>query len=121
LVEDFVQSQVALVLGHPSRSVPRAQGFANLGLNSLGAIELRRRMQQGLDCGLPSTVAFDYPTVESLVTYLIDEVIRLDFQPVAPPPNAVSIPDDRLAELSGEDIATLLAQELQMREDGENL
>jgi acyl transferase domain-containing protein/acyl carrier protein len=111
LVEEFVQSQVAHVLGYPARAVPRTQGFANLGLNSLAAIELRRRLQQALDCTLPSTLTFDYPTVESLVAYLIDTTIPEDA-----PVSANGQADD----LAGEDIAVLLARELQTLEDGKH-
>jgi myxalamid-type polyketide synthase MxaB len=115
LVEEFVQSQVALVLGYPTRAVPRTQGFANLGLNSLAAIELRRRLQQALDCTLPSTLTFDYPTVESLVAYLIDNAIRFN-----DPETASLSADGRADDLSGEDIAVLLARELHMLEDGKH-
>src|SRR5262249_33651723 len=38
LLEDFVLSAVARVLGHPRQSIPRGQGFADLGMDSLGSI-----------------------------------------------------------------------------------
>jgi NAD(P)-dependent dehydrogenase (short-subunit alcohol dehydrogenase family) len=50
LLAEFVQSQVALVLGHPAYAIPRAQGFADLGMDSLAAIELRTRLEKALDC-----------------------------------------------------------------------
>jgi acyl transferase domain-containing protein/acyl carrier protein len=134
LVEEFVQSQVALVLGHQARAVQRTQGFTSLGMDSLAAIELRTRLQRALDCTLPSTLAFDHPTVEALVTYLIDNVLKIDVQGGASggasPRNvheATQLRDgvppsvDTLSDLSGDDIATLLARELKTLEDGKDL
>src|SRR5262249_7761798 len=69
---DYVQTQVASVLGHAAASVPRTQGFAHLGMDSLASIELRLRLEQGLECRLPTTVAFDFPNVEALSTHLLE-------------------------------------------------
>ncbi|MEM7125059.1 MAG: SDR family NAD(P)-dependent oxidoreductase [Chloroflexota bacterium] len=52
-------------------------GFADLGMDSLMALELRSRLESGLGCSLPSTVAFEYPTVDQLAKYLLDEVLAL--------------------------------------------
>jgi hypothetical protein len=83
--------------------LPRDQGFAAFGMDSLGAIELRTHLEQALGCRLPATLAFDYPTVEALVAHLLD---RLPRQAGAPPE-----PDD-LENLTRDEIAALLASEL---------
>ena len=114
VVEEFLQSQVAQVLGHQAAAVPRTQGFAQLGLDSLAAIELRTRVQQALDCTLPSTLAFDHPTVEALAGYLIDQAITVDALESAVSPDAAPAAGDELTGLSRSEIAALLEQELRM-------
>jgi myxalamid-type polyketide synthase MxaB len=121
LLEEFVRSQVALVLGHRPDAVLRTKGFATLGMDSLAAIELRTRLQQELDCRLPSTLTFDHPTVETLVTYLMDEALTIAVHEVPPSPDAPPAPEDDLAGLAGEDIAVLLARELETLEEGKNV
>jgi hypothetical protein len=58
-----------------------------------------------LDCSLPATLLFDYPTVETLANYLSQTVLGLSAThatPAAAAP-ALSLDDDLLALLSGLD------------------
>ena len=41
------------------------------------AVELRNRIEAGLNCNVRATLLFDYPTLEVSVPYLLDEVLRL--------------------------------------------
>ncbi len=45
-------------------------GFEELGLDSLGAVELRAKLQDLLRVTLPPTVAFDYPCIDKLSAHL---------------------------------------------------
>jgi acyl transferase domain-containing protein/acyl carrier protein len=114
LLEDFVRSEVARVLGHAPGAFPRAQGFADLGMDSLGAIELRTHLEQTLGCRLPATLAFDYPTVETLVAHLLDRL--------PPRPGAGDVPTGAgdLDNLTRDEIAALLASELSTPEKGKD-
>src|SRR5262249_47034779 len=118
LLEEFVQSQAAIVLGHQSRAVPRAQGFTDLGMDSLASIELRARLEQALNCRLPATIAFDYPNVEALSAHLMDQVLRGQFREIAPARTAAPNGDGDLENLSRDELAALLAQELSTLEEG---
>jgi acyl carrier protein len=120
LLEEFVQSQAAAVLGHPSRAVPRTQGFAHLGMDSLGSIELRTRLEQALDCRLPTTLAFDYPNVEALSAHLLDDVLRPYFDEIRATPAAGLNAEGDLENLTRDEIAALLASELSTLEEGKN-
>ncbi|MBR8834203.1 MAG: SDR family NAD(P)-dependent oxidoreductase [Stigonema ocellatum SAG 48.90 = DSM 106950] len=75
----YVCSQVAIVLGlNPSAPIDPQQGFFDLGMDSLTAVELRNRLQTNLKCSLPSTLTFKYPTIETLVDYLAMFVLFKD-------------------------------------------
>ncbi|MDZ8033650.1 SDR family NAD(P)-dependent oxidoreductase [Nostoc sp. DedSLP04] len=79
LLVAHIQRQIAQVLGFPSSApIGLEQGFVELGIDSLTAVELRNRLQTSLECAIASTVMFDYPTVEALVDYLMGEVLGLE-------------------------------------------
>jgi malonyl CoA-acyl carrier protein transacylase len=78
LLIGFVRTQIAKVLGLDSpASIGLQQGFFELGMDSLTSIELRNCLQKDLECTLPSTLGFDYPTTEELVDYLLKKVPTL--------------------------------------------
>ena len=120
-----IRAQIAKVIGLGSANqVGLQQGFADLGMDSLMAVELRNRLQTTLDCAIPTTLAFDYPTVEALVDYLAPEILERDPFRLAPPNGSAAPTADEaaLAEtldpLSQDDIADLLAQELTAIQEG---
>ena len=78
IVEEHLSAQLAQVLGWSSeRVVDTKQGFFDTGMDSLTSLELRNLIQRSFGCALPSTVAFDYPNIEALAGYLMQEVPAL--------------------------------------------
>ena len=76
---EVVRSEVAAVLGHVSaEDLDPERGFADLGMDSLTAVELRRRLGAQLGAELPVTVAFDHPSVERLVDFVLSDVLGFD-------------------------------------------
>jgi myxalamid-type polyketide synthase MxaB len=76
LLLEHVRAQIAHVIGMDDpRSVSPKQGFFTLGLDSLTSVQLRARLQRSLQVTLPATVAFDYPTLEGLVSFLRREIL----------------------------------------------
>ena len=90
----------------------------DLGMDSLMAVQLRNSLDRALELergrGLPSTLMFDYPTIEAIAEFLLQRVA---------PPAAPARPDERhgkpvdgpapldasaIAELDDEQIARLL-------------
>ena len=72
-LRDVVQQTVGQVLG--MTDLPdRGTGFTELGMDSLMALALRRRLEQELQQTLPTTVAYEYPTVEQGASYLFEQV-----------------------------------------------
>ncbi|MEU3751086.1 type I polyketide synthase, partial [Streptomyces narbonensis] len=68
---DLVRRTAAGVLGHGSPdAVPPRTGFLEGGFDSLGAVELRTRLNLATGLRLPTTLIFDYPTPDAVADYL---------------------------------------------------
>ena len=66
-----VREQAALVLQLPkSHALDPDQGFKELGLDSLMAVELRNRLRVTVGHALPTTLAFDHPTAAAVADFL---------------------------------------------------
>ena len=77
-VQAHVRDQVVQVLGiGASSTLDVQQGLRDLGMDSLMAVELRNRLQRSIGRALPSTLAFDCPTVDALTSYLVKDVLNL--------------------------------------------
>jgi acyl transferase domain-containing protein/acyl carrier protein len=79
VVLEFVRSEVASVLGFSSPAdVDPGLTFKELGFDSLGAVDLRNRLNVAAGLQLPATLVFNYPTSSALATYLLDQVTVTD-------------------------------------------
>ena len=75
LVLNLVQTHVAAALGYFSPSeVEPTKAFGEMGIDSLGAVEVRNRLVAATGLRIGATVVFDYPNASSLATYLLAEV-----------------------------------------------
>lgn len=71
-----LRSMLRNVLGMASGApVPPKQGFFELGLDSLGSVQLRNILQKQLNRPLPSSLLFDYPNLDVLTSHLLAGVI----------------------------------------------
>jgi acyl transferase domain-containing protein len=74
----FLRRQVAKVLGlDGGQAIDGRQPLAELGLDSLMAVELRNVIGLAVGSPLPATLLFDQPTLEALADYLAREVLGL--------------------------------------------
>jgi acyl carrier protein len=83
LLTEFLQQQVREVLHREaSAHVDPSQGFFELGMDSLMALELKDRLEHQLGTLLPSTITFDHPSIGELAEFLGG---LLEQAPQAPP------------------------------------
>ncbi|NIO82504.1 MAG: SDR family NAD(P)-dependent oxidoreductase [Candidatus Aminicenantes bacterium] len=79
LLADYLQDQVIKVLQlDPSHPVEPQQGLFDMGMDSLMAMELKKRIETSLGISLPSVLTFNYSTIESLVEYLESKMLSLE-------------------------------------------
>ncbi|MFE2108569.1 type I polyketide synthase, partial [Kitasatospora sp. NPDC059463] len=73
---ELVQAVVATLLGSAGPGAITAErSFRDLGLDSVGAVELRNRLGEATGLALPHTVVFEHPTPASLVRRLLTEAL----------------------------------------------
>jgi aryl carrier-like protein len=123
-----VREQVRRVLQLvPSSPLDPERGLKDLGLDSLMAVELRNRLQASTGRVLPSTLAFDHPTVAAIALHLERDVLGLaGLEPARAPATvghaaveADHAGADAVEGLSDDEAARLLVEELaRVRESG---
>lgn len=59
------------MLGH---SIGTHQPLMEIGLDSLGAVELRTTLQAAFAVDLPATLTFDYPTIAALAKFIASQL-----------------------------------------------
>ncbi|MEZ4619268.1 MAG: acyl carrier protein [Caldilineaceae bacterium] len=116
-----IQSQAAAILG--MQQLPAIKvGLTEMGMDSLMAIELRKRLEKSLELALPSTIVFTYPTIDELQQFLWQELVT-EAEDAVPVPTASSVetpassetPTDVLDDTSPEEL-DLLATDALMAE-----
>ncbi|WP_432969498.1 SDR family NAD(P)-dependent oxidoreductase [Dactylosporangium sp. CA-233914] len=79
LLFDVVLTETAVVLGRTATSeIDHHLAFKELGIGSLGSVELRNRLNARLGLRLPTTVIYDYPAPDALVSRIDAEVSGRD-------------------------------------------
>ncbi|MGB3533335.1 MAG: SDR family NAD(P)-dependent oxidoreductase, partial [Microcoleaceae cyanobacterium] len=115
VLEKLVRGEISKVLGFKPTELDMKTGFFDLGMDSLTSVEFKNRLQKGLGCSLPSTVAFDYPTTEALIDYL-ESIIPIEFQQPdieVTEPVSEDLEIESNTELSEDEIANKLDEKLE--------
>jgi myxalamid-type polyketide synthase MxaB len=108
-----LQANVAKVLALANgQAIDPRQPLGELGLDSLMAVELHNRLGMELGVSLPTTILFDYPTIDALSGCLLRDALGLDAAekttPAPPPVDELAQLDD----LSQQELGDLLESEL---------
>ncbi|MFC9653414.1 type I polyketide synthase, partial [Streptomyces sp. NPDC056937] len=75
-VVELVRARAAQVLGYPDTDAVGAErSFRDLGVDSLGAVELRNQLSTATGLSLSATLVFDHPTPTALAGYVLGELI----------------------------------------------
>lgn len=108
-------SMLADILQLPSGTlVDVKQGFFDLGLDSLMALELKGKIEYELGIVLPSTIIFNYPNILELVDHLMKKITSTNLFTN----NAINTKDDlgtsssEIEQLSNDEIKKLLLEKL---------
>ncbi|MEH1901398.1 MAG: beta-ketoacyl synthase N-terminal-like domain-containing protein [Nostoc sp.] len=112
LLVAYLQDQLRLVLGLERSQIPDPQqGFFDLGLDSLTAVELKNRLEADLNTVLSSTLAFDFPNIQVLASYLAQTVFGwTDNDATTPTPSPESV--FAVVQLDENELEALIAQEV---------
>lgn len=88
--------------------LPGDQSYFELGLTSLGVMEIKQRLEAQLGCRIDTAVLFNHPTVNQLLAHLMTDALRELFppaevtQPLPPLPGAAAemgLAEDSSAEM----------------------
>ncbi len=77
LLTDYLRDAVAEVTRVDVSEIREDAGFFDLGMDSLMAVELRRRMEQGVGKEIPVTLVMDHPRISDVADYLLGDVLGL--------------------------------------------
>ncbi len=75
VLQEHIREQIAKVLGFSDlEDIDTQEKFADLGMDSLMAVEFKNHLQASLGNAISLTAAFDYPNVELLTNYIAQEL-----------------------------------------------
>nr|QEO74261.1 Beta-ketoacyl synthase [uncultured bacterium] len=97
VVLEVLEAEVRRVLSlAPGDEVDPVQGFFDMGMDSLTAVEFLRALRRRVGRELPSTLVYDHPTLEQLAPRVLDLALTVAAERapvVAAPPVVASLPE----------------------------
>ena len=78
LLQAYFQSQLAEILGYASRDqIDTDDRLFDLGIDSLLAVSFKAKIESTFNISLSATLVFDYPTINTIVDYLMLKISGL--------------------------------------------
>jgi predicted ribosome quality control (RQC) complex YloA/Tae2 family protein len=115
LLQSHIRLQALKVLSLPlDFTLEQRQPLQELGLDSLMAVELRNLLRKDIPTAreVPATLVFDYPTLEALTHYFLDELFFKEKIEEAAAKTTEKIEATSVSEISEEEATALLLAEL---------
>jgi acyl transferase domain-containing protein len=102
LVVEHLRDIVADVTRSDRAEIREDAGFFDLGMDSLMAVELRRRIEHAVGREVPATLAMDHPRLTDVADYLLGDVLALNERaaeksPAKPAAITTTQPDEQIA------------------------
>ena len=116
ILVDLLVDLVTTALRLPRDEVAPRQRLFDLGVDSLIALELKNRLQSTLGMTLSSTLLFDYPSIEALSSFLMDQLWPAAALRDSTPPPAVVGEHGALEALTEDEAEFLLLARLESLE-----
>jgi acyl transferase domain-containing protein/NADPH:quinone reductase-like Zn-dependent oxidoreductase/acyl carrier protein len=91
LLTDYLRDAVAEVTRVDAAEIREDAGFFDLGMDSLMAVELRRRLEQGVGREIPVTLVMDHPRLSDAADWLLGDVLGLSEQAAEPSGQAPAV------------------------------
>jgi acyl carrier protein len=88
LLEAHIREQLAAVLKTSPQRIDPKKPLGSMGVDSLMALELVRRLSRSLGVKIPATAVFNYPTVAKLVVHVQSRMAVADSASIRATPNA---------------------------------
>jgi acyl transferase domain-containing protein/acyl carrier protein len=114
-----LQNEVAGIMRLEPSQLPLVdQGFFSMGMDSLMALELIRRIENEMGCSLPATLIFEYPNIEAVAKFIIAEIMNPDGSEILENNTMIEKKDlnkiqiDSIEQLSEDEVLNAIAQEL---------
>ncbi|WP_242042852.1 acyl carrier protein [Trichormus variabilis] len=101
-IQGWLVNQIAKQLGINAQTIKVTEPLTRYGLDSIDSVTIVGDMEDWLDAELPSTLLWDYPTIEKAANYLVSELSVLPSETVAAQPVApTSKPKEEAAQGKG--------------------
>ena len=112
-LEALLASEVVGVMGLSGNRPPAPQvGLMDLGMDSLMSVEIGNRISRSCGLNLPSTFAFERPTIRAMSDYILEEM-ALNGPADGSGEGASAAPSDDLDALSADEVTSALLDELE--------
>ncbi|WP_016950951.1 acyl carrier protein [Anabaena sp. PCC 7108] len=101
-IQGWLINQIAKQLGINAQTIKVTEPLTRYGLDSIDSVTIVGDMEDWLDAELPSTLLWDYPTIEKAANYLVSELSVLPSEAMASQPVAsVSKPKEEVSQGKG--------------------
>src|ERR1700742_3032160 len=81
-IRRWLVTAVARLTGLHPDAVDAREAFSAFGLSSVQLVTLAREIEERFEKKVPATIAYEYPTIDKIASFLIED--RLDHAPVIP-------------------------------------